>query len=231
MSIHTKLANTTKTDLEVFIHDLATPITNIDLNLNLLQNQITPKHKYADITLSRALSSLSQLNGIIAQKRNYLYTQGIREYINIYKEILSIKTSHFPLLEKYSISLEINSPQEILLYTNKYKFRQVVDNLINNSIDALSLTKRKKKVIHLSIINNTESIILTIYDNGDGINQKLIQKVFDLNFSTKTNHSGIGLWLIKQTITTEFGGQIELKSKPSKYTEITLTLPKKSNSK
>lgn len=231
MSIHTKLSNTAKTDIEVFIHDLATPITNIDLSLNLLQNQITPKHKYADITLSRALSSLSQLNGIIAQKRNHLQTRDIREYINIYEEILSIKTFYSPLLEKYSISLKINSPRKIILYTNRYKFRQVIDNLINNSIDALSLTRRKKKVIYLSITNNTESIVLTIYDNGYGINPKLIQKVFDLNFSTKTNHSGIGLWLIRQTITTEFGGQIELKSKPDKYTEITLTLPKKSNSR
>lgn len=231
MSIHTKLSNTAKTDIEVFIHDLATPITNIDLSLNLLQNQITPKHKYADITLSRALSSLSQLNGIIAQKRNHLQTRDIREYINIYEEILSIKTFYSPLLEKYSISLKINSPRKIILYTNRYKFRQVIDNLINNSIDALSLTRRKKKVIYLSITNNTESIVLTIYDNGYGINPKLIQKVFDLNFSTKTNHSGIGLWLIRQTITTEFGGQIELKSKPDKYTEITLILPKKSNSR
>ncbi len=231
MSIHTKLSNTTKTDLEIFIHDLATPITSIDLSLNLLQNQITPKHKYADITLSRALNSLSQLNGIIAQKRNHLQTQDIREYINIYEEILSLKTFYLPLLERYSIILEINSPCEISLYINKYKFRQVIDNLINNSIDALSLTRRKKKIILLSIIDNTEGVTLTIYDNGCGISQRLIQKVFDLNFSTKTNHSGIGLWLITQTITTEFGGQIELKSKLNKYTEITLTLPKKSSSK
>lgn len=213
-------------ELEVFIHDLASPLTNIDLSLHLLQNQINPKHENTDIVISRAVNSLNQLNWIIAQKRSHLYTQKPKENLNILEEILYVKKSHTSSLEETAINFRVDCAYDAFVYANRYRFQQVIDNLVKNAIDALVFTKKKHKTIHLSVVIETQNIVLTVRDNGCGMNKETINKAFDLNYSTKPDHSGIGLWLIKQIITTEFNGDIEIESEIDKYTQVKLVLPK-----
>lgn len=213
-------------DFEVFIHDLASPVTSIDLNLHLLRNQITSREEPVVRAITRAVNSLNQLNYIIDNKRGNLSIQKPKESINLYQEILDVKTAHDFLLEAESVKFEIDCPQDLTLFANKYRFRQVIDNLVRNAIDALTASDNKAKLLRLSVCIEKQNTVITILDDGCGMDPQVISKVFDLNYSTKPGHSGIGLWLIQQIVIREFGGHVEIDSEVNKYTQVKLTLPK-----
>lgn len=216
-------------DFEVFIHDLASPVTSIDLNLHLLRNQITSDKKREEPVvraITHAVNSLNQLNYIIENKRGSLSIPKPKERLSLYQEILDIKTAHDFLLDVASVSFEIDCPRDVTLRANKYRFRQVIDNLVRNAIDALAASNHKTRLLRLSVCIEKQSTVITIFDNGCGMDPRTISKAFDLNYSTKPGHSGIGLWLIEQIVLREFGGHVEIDSEVNKYTQVKLIFPK-----
>jgi signal transduction histidine kinase len=82
---------------------------------------------------------------------------------------------------------------------------------------------------HLDITakrQNTENIMIQITDDGCGIPQKNIKRIFDPFFSTKTESGGTGLGLsIIYGLALELGGKIEVESKEGEGTTFTVTLP------
>ena len=99
-------------------------------------------------------------------------------------------------------------------------------NIINNAIDALSLCDKDDKVIKLNFITEDELCMLTITDNGIGINKKDLFKIFRLFYTTKsyTTNNGIGLNYVKNVVAMH-KGEIRINSKPDKYTSVQIVFP------
>ncbi len=73
-----------------------------------------------------------------------------------------------------------------------------------------------------------KAVQVVICDNGDGIPQEILEKVFDSRFTTKPAHEGTGLGLfIAREIIEKHGGNILVESEPGAYTKFIVTLPKR----
>lgn len=83
---------------------------------------------------------------------------------------------------------------------------------MNNSKDALIENNILNKYINVFTKNDENSLIIIIQDNGKGIKQELLEKVFEPYFSTKSNKNstGLGLYISKIIINNHFNGKIEL---------------------
>ncbi len=212
-------------DIEVFIHDMASPLSSIDINLSLLRNQLK-RDSFNDPSiedsLTRAVSSLEQLNFIIERRRDLSKP---KEEVKVLDEISALKMIYESQLREQNIDFEIRCSRKVLFLADRYRFVQVVDNLIRNSIDALQKSSRTRKKILVKVSTDKQNIYLSVRDNGYGIPPDLRHKIFDLNYTTKNGHSGIGLWLVNQVVSREFKGEISLSSKLSKFTVVKLTLP------
>ena len=78
--------------------------------------------------------------------------------------------------------------------------------------------------------SRTGSSILSVRDNGTGIDPKHLDKIFDPFFTTKDVGEGMGLGLsICYSIVQEYGGKISVKTEPGKFCEFTLEFPVKAN--
>lgn len=112
--------------------------------------------------------------------------------------------------------------------TSKYRarckpseLREVVINIINNSIDAMPNGGK----IELSARTDEDNVIISISDNGIGISDDVKDKVFDPFFTTKgVKRSGLGMSL-SYSIMTRYGGEIEIDSCPGKGTTMHLRMP------
>ena len=72
--------------------------------------------------------------------------------------------------------------------------------------------------------------ILSVRDNGTGIDPKHLDKIFDPFFTTKDVGEGMGLGLsICYRIVQEYGGKISVKTEPGKFCEFTLEFPVRTN--
>jgi signal transduction histidine kinase len=101
------------------------------------------------------------------------------------------------------IKFLLNSSAKVNMNTDE--LRQVFSNLIQNSIDALSLTSKKNKVIEIKTFTKNNKLFCSVTDNGPGISRKMQGKIFKLYESSKISNSGIGLWLSKYIITRHKG--------------------------
>lgn len=104
-----------------------------------------------------------------------------------------------------------------------HDFIVVFGNLVENAFDALQLTSSSSKEIFISIDQNDETLSILVEDNGVGMTDEQIQKIFDNGFTTKNsaNH-GIGLYLISD-ILNKTNGSIDITSSLNEGTSILVT--------
>lgn len=118
-------------------------------------------------------------------------------------------------LKKSYISHEIIFENEFDKDCTKYtsvlgELKQVIVNLINNAIDALESNHNETNYINTYIYCDTKVIIIKIKDNGGGIDEQIINSLFEPYSSTKLekNGSGLGLYMSKMIIEKHLQGTI-----------------------
>ena len=105
---------------------------------------------------------------------------------------------------------------------------QVIINLINNSKDALKDSQVKNKFVSINLKKTKQHILLEIEDNGGGIKEDIIDKIFEPYFSTKgkAQGTGLGLYMSYQIINNSLNGKIQVENTKD-GAKFTIFLPKK----
>lgn len=112
----------------------------------------------------------------------------------------------------------------LVITTYPRSLRQVILNLLINGADAC---RAAGKPIHLglSASQTSHAISIVVTDFGSGLSKAEIKKLFTPFYTTKTEGSGLGLYLSKKII-EEMGGMLHLTSEKQNKTTITISLPK-----
>jgi C4-dicarboxylate-specific signal transduction histidine kinase len=131
-----------------------------------------------------------------------------------FKEAVKEKNIAIKFLLNTSIKVNINSDE----------LRQVLSNLIQNSIDALSTSSKKNKMIEIKTYKKHNKLICSVSDNGPGIDKKIESKLFELYETSKKSNSGIGLWLSKY-ILSKHKGNLSFNKTYLKGAEFLIELP------
>jgi signal transduction histidine kinase len=108
------------------------------------------------------------------------------------------------------------SPPDLEVLADKRQISQVLINLLKNSIEALANTDKPAIRVE-AIINEQGRPQISVTDNGPGIPDELMDKIFIPFFTTKETGSGIGLSLSRQ-IMQFHGGSLKIVSQPGKST-------------
>jgi len=141
-------------------------------------------------------------------------------------------------LEKEEITLKMFVKNDLEVYGFKNELIHVLLNMIGNSKDILaSKTDQPEKIIHIIARQNTKSVFINVIDNGGGIKDDIIPKVFDPYFTTKHQSigTGIGLFMSKQMVEKHMHGKITCRNirhrlgtkTPFACTMFTIGIPKK----
>jgi two-component system nitrogen regulation sensor histidine kinase NtrY len=133
----------------------------------------------------------------------------------------SIKLLMAKELHKNKIAFEIQViPASLTVTADKKLIEQILINLINNSIQSFDNIENRKIILKAYYFSNKNPIIQVI-DNGKGISDENIDKIFIPFFTTKRKGSGIGLSLSREIMRLH-SGRIRAKSVPEKETIFTL---------
>lgn len=144
-------------------------------------------------------------------------SQTHQEIVSLINKQIKIPKIAAILLSKYSKATEAKIQllmdekcylDEIPSQITEDEVCSILGNLVENSID--ELCEKDKSHIKIFIQNNKDGLWIQVSDNGEGINSKNLQKIFEKGFSTKKGIRGYGLWIIKK-IVEESKGMIELK--------------------
>jgi signal transduction histidine kinase len=210
-----------------------------------IMNSVAPISSLADTIKNRLQQSLPEESsdgalediaiGIDTIKRR---SEGLLRFAETYRNLNKITTlnlkrihvselfSHLhqlmlPTLTKKGIELVILLKDgDLSFQADTDLIEQVLINLLVNSIEAVKETEAPKIVLSAGITSN-KKVILKISDNGTGMPEEVLDKIFIPFFSTKKSGSGIGLSLCKQIMMLH-RGTIQVQSKEGEGTSFSL---------
>lgn len=117
--------------------------------------------------------------------------------------------------KELGIKVEIDSNSKLTDFPpglDHHDFVIMLGNLIENAFDAAQLTSQEEKMVYISLDQDESMLSILVEDNGVGMNQEVIQQIFENGFTTKGNEDrGIGLYLINE-IVKKGNGNIEVDS-------------------
>lgn len=114
------------------------------------------------------------------------------------------------VFEKNQIKCIFEYDKNKIFNTSKSDFSQAILNIIDNSIYALINTQENKKLIFIEFKNNK----LSIKDNANGIDKKILSKIFEPYFTTKHQAYGVGLglYIVEEFFVKKLGYKIDVKN-------------------
>lgn len=207
---------------------LAEELTGVKAFVQALRVQT---HEYKNKL--HTISGLLHL-GHVEQAMEYLFQvkeehDQVTKFLNerIYNENISgLLLSKISRGKELGISVQIDTESKFTRFPEKldhHDFVLLLGNLIENAFDALIIVNQEVKEITISIDDHDGILAILVSDNGIGMSEEVIEKIFESGFSTKDKENrGIGLPLIKE-IVDKGNGTIDVTSEPDKGTTFIIT--------
>lgn len=140
------------------------------------------------------------------------------------------------LFQKQRIEIRVDIPKDLpLVMVDGHQIQQVFVNILNNARYALEKAAQNDDVpqnyyVHIqgsaSKIERRRYVRIIFLDNGTGIPEKMIDKLCDPFFTTKSRYEGTGLGLsISHGIVNDHGGRLSFESRFGAYTKVIVELP------
>ena len=200
-------------------HEIKNPIAVCKGYLDMIDtNDLKQVNKYIQIIkgeINRTLNIMNDFLDLTKLKIN----NSILDIVMLVEDTCCCAEA---LAENNNIELECNIPEEEILIEGDYeRLKQVLLNIIKNSIEALK--DRNNPKIILSITRKNEYILIKIKDNGIGMDKDTLKKIGEAFFTTKKNGTGLGIKLSKEIIEAH-NGEIEYVSKEGIGTTVDIKL-------
>lgn len=205
-------------------HEIKNPLTPMKLSIQHVQRLMETDPKEAAAHMRKIttvlLEEIDALSRIATEFSNFSQLPAPRfetiEMVGFIHSVLPLYAAHA------SIKIEFNSAADkAYVRADKDQVLRVLNNLVNNAVQALYDNEEGHILLALSI--EEDKVMVSVADNGVGIDESLKPKIFQPNFSTKSYGTGLGLAMCKRII-EQHGGEIWFDSKPGEGTVFYFTI-------
>ncbi len=207
-------------------HAIRNPLTSVGGFAKRLQKMLpdgTSGKEYAGLIASEVSTLESILRNVLSFSRAAppkLEGHDIRGVID------SILALHEDALRRHSITLEKSYSRVPEVRIDREQAQEAIENIIVNAIDAMPSGGKLSVELAITAIGGKPHVTVRIKDTGQGMDEELLEKIFEPFFSTKAVKGGAGLGLpISKKIMEDHGGSISVESKPGQGTAFSLNFP------
>ncbi len=206
--------------IETWVHEIKTPIASAKLIIENNQNEITNK---IDFQLDRIDGFVEQV--LYYSRSNNTHRDYIIKQINLDNVVRNVVKRNYRDFIYKKIKLNIKDTNEIVNSDGKW-IEFIINQIIGNSI---KYSSSKESTIKIYSVKKTNSVMLVIEDNGVGIIDKDINRVFEKGFTGENGRrfcksTGMGLYLCEK-LCSKLGLKISIDSEVNKGTKVTLIFP------
>ncbi len=217
-------------------HDLRTPLNAISLAARVLELTLPARDISAGTTqmlkaLHRNVQQLEWLVGKVLEENANLQTEvGVklqRREFDLWPLVESLIHDLHPVAGTASTQLINRVPDDLVVYADASLLKRVFQNLIAN---AIKYTPRGEVIIGAREPGAEGMVECWVSDNGAGIPEEFLEKVFDKGETDPENEGGMGLGLaIVKTFIEAHGGQVTVESKAGVGSTFRFSLSTKTN--
>ena len=194
-------------------HQWRQPLNSLSLVIGNMQDSFELEKLNKDImdrSTTKAYKLIDKMSTTIDDFRNFFMTD---------KETLDFDVNHVvneslslieASLRNNSIEVKDSTSSSHILHGFKNEFSQVILNLLNNAKDILVENMVENPIIKVTSVDDDSTVAITVEDNGGGIPEKILDRIFEPYFTTKEQGkgTGIGLYMSKMIIEDHMNGTI-----------------------
>ena len=201
--------------ISMIAHQWRQPLNNLSMINQLLlskydkQNLDDATVKYFRDNSKKQIALMSQT---IDDFRNFFQSDKTKEYFCINSVLDNMLDMTGAIFKAQKIKIFYDAKYEVQAYGHANEFAQAILNIINNAKDVLLERGLDNKEIYVRLDMIDNNITLCIEDNAGGIEESIMDKIFDPYFSTKKakNGTGLGLYMSKMIIEEQMGASLRV---------------------
>jgi PAS domain S-box-containing protein len=198
-------------------HQWREPLTEISAVWTNVEANILLKGIVENRQIISAIKQNNQIIKHLSQTINVFYNSfkfqsNKKENFSIVEEILNIEKLVYYTLKAENIEFRFIYDELLQAYGNRNEFVNAVLNIVLNAKDMLVKRKIKKPRIKIILFKDIENTKIYIEDNAQGIEEKVINKVFKPGVSTKEDSTGLGLFISKTIIEQKLQGVLKVEN-------------------
>jgi C4-dicarboxylate-specific signal transduction histidine kinase len=177
-------------------------------NEKLTQEEIAQFKEESSQFIHKMSSTIDDFRNFFSptkEKELFVVSDAIKESIKFVKD--SYRDSNVELIDR-------TQDEDTQMCSHKNELMQVIMILLNNSRDAVVSNKRNKPQVIVDLVHKNEKIEIHVKDNGGGIDDDIMDRIFEPYFTTKfkSDGTGVGLYMSKMIIEDSIGGELILKN-------------------
>jgi signal transduction histidine kinase/DNA-binding LacI/PurR family transcriptional regulator len=211
------------------IHDMKTPLALcINLGELLTGGRELSTAERAELTLKLMANARRSVDILDSFTRDPGDEKQTGKQVILLKDFFSgLEQSLSLRLEEQSVKLKTEVVGQLKIRENPGVLYRVFQNLVNNSMAHGFIKTSPPHQIAISCRRQGKSVIIDYRDNGSGLEQEMLDRIFEPGLSTGKveGHSGLGMSIVKRLVTGEMGGSIEITGRSGEGFACRILLP------
>jgi signal transduction histidine kinase len=202
-------------------HEIRNPLGAITLFVSMLKADLTDRPESFDL-VEQIEKSIKSLDGVVSNVLHFAKNQRLRcAPLNVHSVVQEL-VGHFSSLYSPQSAFEVSVEGNPFLLGDEQGIRQCLYNIINNSLQAISYAG----VVRVSVadIHDGTGVQIVVSDDGPGIPEEILGKLFQPFTSGRREGTGLGLSIVRR-IVDGHGGMVSARNTP--HAEFSITLPRK----
>lgn len=202
-------------------HEIKNPLTSIQGFVQMLPDRAGDE-EYIEKTADILRKETTRLDELIENLHSYAKPQvGQRRKVDLYQIVDETLTLLEKEAEKSDVELEVDVPEDLQVYGDASKLKQIVMNLSLNALEAMP----DGGTLTISAdCNRSGDCRIVVEDTGVGMDEEQLEKIFNPFYTTKEEGTGLGM-AISHRIVQDHGGMMNIDSSPGEGTAVEVLLP------
>jgi signal transduction histidine kinase len=209
-------------------HNLRAPLMSVLGLINLVQIENSKQDQELNRYFAMMQHSIHKLDDTLKEILDY--SRNARSELNI--EVVDLEKTIEDSFERLrymegseAVQKTVSLTASSELFTDSYRLSVIVNNLVSNAIKYRDLSKEPNEIVIRTEVTDT-LVTLRFSDNGIGISEDYLPKIFDMFFraTERSEGAGLGLYIVKETI-EKLHGEIRVRSTMGEGTEFIIELP------
>jgi signal transduction histidine kinase len=211
-------------------HDLRGPLNAIAINLELVRGDLAQVNGHAAQGREDALGRVDLVGREVARLSRMLTVllgqsgspRGEGRLFGLRRLLGEVAALVRAQAERQGVALRLDVPAErVAVQAPRDQVEQALMNLVNNALEAMPQGGR----LELGLRADQETAVVHVRDTGPGISPAMLDQVFRMNYTTKADGTGLGLFTARATLEA-LGGRLDLQSTEGTGTTAVVTLPR-----
>ncbi len=203
-------------------HEVKNPLTPMKLTIQNFERKFDPNDPKVGERVKNMSSTMVEQIDLIAK---------VASAFSQFAQLPEKNNEVFDLNKEIKNTLNVFSDDKVYFHSNrptvmvemdKIYLSRIITNLVTNALQARD--DSRDPIVNVDVEQHQKRVTIVVEDNGTGIKQELLDRIFEPNFTSKTSGMGLGLTMVRKMV-EDYKGEISVVSELGKGSKFTISLP------